>query len=88
VNRCDWQVIEAVYEDLKLKREIFSKLDDLCKPAAILCTNTSTLDIDLVSHFIILNELVEFFFTKVHVLCLLICAVVEFVSLISSMTCC
>jgi hypothetical protein len=41
-------VIEAVFEDLKLKREIFEKLDRICKPSTILCTNTSTLDIDSV----------------------------------------
>ena len=45
------QVIEAVYEDLKLKRDIFERLDKLCKPETILCTNTSTLDIDKVSCF-------------------------------------
>ena len=43
------QVIEAVYEDLKLKKEIFEKIDRICNPHAILCTNTSTLEIDLVS---------------------------------------
>ena len=43
------QVIEAVYEDLKLKKEIFEKIDRICKPHAIFCTNTSTLEIDLVS---------------------------------------
>lgn len=39
-------VIEAVFEDMQLKREIFSKLDEVCKPGAILATNTSTLDIN------------------------------------------
>ncbi|XP_060598193.1 peroxisomal bifunctional enzyme-like, partial [Ruditapes philippinarum] len=42
-------VIEAVFEDLKLKREIFEKLDRICKPSTILCTNTSTLDIDSIA---------------------------------------
>lgn len=42
-------VIEAVFEDLKLKREIFEKLDKMCKPETILCTNTSTLDIDSIA---------------------------------------
>lgn len=46
---CMFQVIEAVFEDLKLKRDIFERLDKMCKPETILCTNTSTLDIDSVS---------------------------------------
>jgi 3-hydroxyacyl-CoA dehydrogenase len=39
-------VIEAVFEEMGLKREIFGKLDRLCKKDAILATNTSTLDVD------------------------------------------
>ncbi len=39
-------VIEAVFEDMDLKKEVFAKLDGICKPGAILATNTSTLDID------------------------------------------
>jgi 3-hydroxyacyl-CoA dehydrogenase len=39
-------VIEAVFENMKLKKEIFAKLDAAAKPGAILGTNTSTLDID------------------------------------------
>ncbi|XP_052818782.1 peroxisomal bifunctional enzyme-like [Mya arenaria] len=42
-------VIEAVFEDLKLKRDIFEKLDKICKPETLLCTNTSTLDIDSIA---------------------------------------
>jgi 3-hydroxybutyryl-CoA dehydrogenase len=38
-------VIEAAPEDLKLKREIFQRLDGLCSPAAILASNTSSLSI-------------------------------------------
>jgi 3-hydroxyacyl-CoA dehydrogenase len=38
-------VIEAVYESLDLKRQIFSALDRVMKPGAVLATNTSTLDI-------------------------------------------
>ncbi len=37
-------VIEAVFEEMGLKKEIFGKLDKLCRPDAILATNTSTLD--------------------------------------------
>ena len=39
-------VIEAVFEDMDLKKEIFAKLDRLCAPEAILATNTSTLDVN------------------------------------------
>ncbi|GIK25013.1 MAG: 3-hydroxyacyl-CoA dehydrogenase [Betaproteobacteria bacterium] len=39
-------VIEAVFENMKLKKEIFARLDAVAKPGAILGTNTSTLDID------------------------------------------
>jgi 3-hydroxyacyl-CoA dehydrogenase len=39
-------VVEAVFEDIKLKQEIFRKLDAVAKPGAILATNTSTLDIN------------------------------------------
>jgi 3-hydroxyacyl-CoA dehydrogenase len=38
-------IIEAVFEDLQLKRSIFAKLAAIAKPAALLATNTSTLDI-------------------------------------------
>lgn len=39
-------VIEAVFEDMGVKKEIFSKLDAICKDGAILASNTSYLDID------------------------------------------
>ena len=39
-------VIEAVFENMALKKEIFGKLDEICKPGAILTSNTSTLDVD------------------------------------------
>ncbi len=39
-------VIEAVFEDMELKKSIFRQLDSLCKPGAILATNTSGLDVD------------------------------------------
>jgi 3-hydroxyacyl-CoA dehydrogenase len=39
-------VIEAVYEDMAVKKEIFGKLDQIAKPGAILASNTSYLDID------------------------------------------
>lgn len=39
-------VIEAVFENMALKKEIFATLDKVCKAGAILASNTSTLDID------------------------------------------
>ena len=39
-------VIEAVFEGMALKKEIFGELDRVCKPGAILASNTSTLNID------------------------------------------
>jgi 3-hydroxyacyl-CoA dehydrogenase len=39
-------VIEAVFEGMALKREVFTELDRVCKPGAILASNTSTLNID------------------------------------------
>ncbi|MBV9027962.1 MAG: NAD-binding protein, partial [Candidatus Eremiobacteraeota bacterium] len=42
-------VIEAVFEDLDVKREVFAKLDSIAKPGAILATNTSTLDVDAIA---------------------------------------
>jgi 3-hydroxyacyl-CoA dehydrogenase len=39
-------VIEAVFENMKIKKEVFGKLDGLAKPGAILASNTSTLDVD------------------------------------------
>jgi 3-hydroxyacyl-CoA dehydrogenase len=42
---CDL-VVEAVFESMEVKREVFAKLDRLTKPGAMLATNTSTLDVD------------------------------------------
>jgi len=39
-------VIEAVFEGMALKKQIFGELDRICKPGAILASNTSTLSID------------------------------------------
>lgn len=38
-------VIEAIFEDIKVKQEVFSKLDDICKPETIFASNTSSLSI-------------------------------------------
>ncbi|MGF1552883.1 MAG: 3-hydroxyacyl-CoA dehydrogenase NAD-binding domain-containing protein [Paracoccaceae bacterium] len=42
-------VIEAVFEDMEVKKRIFSTLDSVCKQDAVLATNTSTLDIDAIA---------------------------------------
>ncbi len=39
-------VTEAVFENMAIKKEVFGKLDQICKKDAILATNTSTLDVD------------------------------------------
>ncbi|MEP3640032.1 MAG: 3-hydroxyacyl-CoA dehydrogenase NAD-binding domain-containing protein [Paracoccaceae bacterium] len=39
-------VIEAVFEDMSVKKQVFEKLDSVCKPGAILASNTSYLDIN------------------------------------------
>jgi 3-hydroxyacyl-CoA dehydrogenase len=42
-------VIEAVFEDMKIKHEVFRGLDRVMKAGAILATNTSTLDVDAIA---------------------------------------
>jgi 3-hydroxyacyl-CoA dehydrogenase len=42
-------VIEAVFERMDVKRDIFKKLDGIVQPGAILATNTSTLDVDQIA---------------------------------------
>jgi 3-hydroxyacyl-CoA dehydrogenase len=44
-------VIEAVFEDLAVKKAVFRKLDQVMKRGAILATNTSTLDVDRIAAF-------------------------------------
>jgi 3-hydroxyacyl-CoA dehydrogenase len=39
-------VVEAVFEEMPIKKEVFAKIDGICKPGAVLATNTSTLDVD------------------------------------------
>ncbi|PCG16142.1 MAG: 3-hydroxyacyl-CoA dehydrogenase [Sphingomonas sp.] len=45
---CDL-IIEAVYENMDVKKDIFTKLDAIAKPGAILASNTSYLDIDAIA---------------------------------------
>jgi len=42
-------VIEAVFESLRVKQEVFRALDQVCRAGAILATNTSTLDVDAIA---------------------------------------
>ena len=42
-------VIEAVFEDMKVKQEVFARLDRVAAPQAILATNTSSLDTDTIA---------------------------------------
>lgn len=44
-------VIEAVFESMDVKRSVFRRLHDVCKPGAILASNTSTLDLDRIAGF-------------------------------------
>jgi 3-hydroxyacyl-CoA dehydrogenase len=44
-------VIEAVFEDMAVKEQVFRKLDQVMKQGAILATNTSTLDVDRIAAF-------------------------------------
>jgi len=44
-------IIEAVFEDIGVKKAVFRKLDDVMKRGAILATNTSTLDVDRIAAF-------------------------------------
>jgi 3-hydroxyacyl-CoA dehydrogenase len=44
-------VIEAVFESLDVKREVFRALDEAMKPGVVLATNTSTLDVDVIAGF-------------------------------------
>ena len=39
-------VIEAVYENLDVKKEVFAKFEEVCKPGAVIASNTSGLDVD------------------------------------------
>ncbi|MDO9074443.1 MAG: 3-hydroxyacyl-CoA dehydrogenase NAD-binding domain-containing protein [Rubrivivax sp.] len=44
-------VIEAVFEEMGVKEKVFKTLDDVMKPGAILATNTSTLDVNVIAGF-------------------------------------
>ncbi|MEM8496828.1 MAG: 3-hydroxyacyl-CoA dehydrogenase NAD-binding domain-containing protein [Pseudomonadota bacterium] len=66
-------VVEAAFESMQLKREIFSQLDSICKPDAILATNTSYLNINSIADATSHPERVlgMHFFSPAHVMKLL-----------------
>ncbi len=47
---CDL-IIEAVFEDIGVKEQVFKQLDEIAKPGAILASNTSALDLDQIAAF-------------------------------------
>ncbi len=66
-------VVEAVFEGMALKKEVFAQLDKLCKPEALLASNTSTLDIDEIASVTSRPEMVigHHFFSPANVMRLL-----------------
>src|SRR2546425_354080 len=42
-------VVEAVFEEMPIKQEVFAKIDKICKADAVLATNTSTLDVNAIA---------------------------------------
>ena len=42
-------VVEAVFEDMDVKKSVFASLDEVLKPGAVLATNTSSLDVDAIA---------------------------------------
>jgi 3-hydroxyacyl-CoA dehydrogenase len=44
-------IIEAVFEDMQVKKQVFEKLDQVAKSGAILASNTSTLDLNEIAEF-------------------------------------
>ena len=66
-------VVEAVFEEMPLKQEIFRKIDTLAKPGAVLATNTSTLDVDAIAAVTQRPEAVAgmHFFSPAHIMRLL-----------------
>jgi len=72
-------VIEAIFEDMSAKRELFAKLDNICKSNAILATNTSYLDVDKIAAATSRPENVIglHFFSPAHIMRLLEIVVAE-----------
>ena len=66
-------VIEAVFEDMAIKKAVFKQLDKVCKPDAILASNTSTLDLDAIAKVTSRpNDIIGLhFFSPANIMCLL-----------------
>ena len=66
-------IVEAVFEDMKLKQQIFAEIDAIAKPDAILASNTSTLNIDQIASATKRPEMVigHHFFSPANVMRLL-----------------
>lgn len=66
-------VVEAVFEDMAVKKAVFAELDRICKPGAVLATNTSYLDIDEIAASISRPQdvLGLHFFSPAHIMKLL-----------------
>jgi 3-hydroxyacyl-CoA dehydrogenase len=66
-------VIEAVFEGMALKKEVFAQLDAVCKPGTILASNTSTLSVDDIAAVTLRPEFVigTHFFSPANVMRLL-----------------
>lgn len=66
-------VVEAVFEGMDLKKEVFGELDRVCKPGAVLASNTSTLNIDEIASATSRPEMVigHHFFSPANVMRLL-----------------
>lgn len=66
-------VVEAVFEDMALKKRLFGQLSSVCRPDALLCSNTSSLDLDQLAGATRRPELVVgmHFFAPAHVMKLL-----------------
>lgn len=66
-------VIEAVFEAMPIKTQVFTRLDEVCKPGAVLATNTSTLDVNIIANATRRPESVIglHFFSPAHVMKLL-----------------
>ena len=66
-------IVEAVFEEMKLKKQIFAEIDAVAKPDAILASNTSTLNIDQIASATKRPEMVigHHFFSPANVMRLL-----------------
>src|SRR5690606_6344187 len=65
--------IEAVFEDIEVKRAVFREIEKIAKPDAILATNTSTLDVDRIAEVVATPERVigMHFFSPANIMRLL-----------------